>query len=207
MDHVRHRRYRIVPATLFVVGLLLTGCSSGSDESPSPPGDTSQTEEPTAPPPPEPTKPTEGTSGQQDNGGTDGSSGGSGGFNTAGRISTNFQGVWPEGTVELSNPTDETYTGTATIYDCSPTNRWTNTLPAKSVTLAPHGDSDTVSFSFKAEDTTQPTATHVVCLSLTGSPSPASSSFPDQNFTSPDENDEPEPPASPSGVIPAPDSS
>ncbi|MFI1175404.1 hypothetical protein [Streptomyces melanogenes] len=193
MDHVRRRRHRLVPVTLLAVGLLLSGCSSGSDESPSPPGDTSQTEEPTAPPPPEPTgQPTEDTGGQQTNGG------GSGGFKTAGRVSTDFDGVWPSVKVTFTNPTTDAYSGTATVYDCSPTGRWTTRTGPQPIKLSPD-ESVTLEWVFENSSNAPLVPVHTACVKTTGTPEPQSSPFPaDTVPPDPDEEPDPDSSASPS---------
>lgn len=174
------------------MGLLLAGCSSGSDESPSPPGDTSQTEEPTTPPPPEPTgQPTEDTGGQQTSGGGDG---GSGGFNTAGRVSTDFDGVWPSVKVTFTNPTTDTYSGTATVYDCSPTGRWTTGTGPQPVKLSPD-ESVTLEWVFENTSHAPLVPVHTACVKLTGKPDPQSSPFP-ADTVPPDPEEEPEEPES-----------
>lgn len=171
-----------------MVGLLFSGCSSGGgDEPPGPESGTDQPEENTEAPPTEPTQPTEptGDSGQQNNGGTDGSSGGNGGFNTAGRVSGNFTGIWPSGQGTLTNPTNETYTGTASFSDCTPgPGRWSTTSPDVPVSLSPGGSQD-VSFSF-TEDTSAPyVAQHVLCVRLTGRSTPITQTIPAPPPTSP----------------------
>ena len=175
------------------MGLLLSGCSSGSDESPSQPGDTSQTEEPTTPPPPEPTgQPTEDTGGQQTTGGGNGGSGGSGGFNTAGRVSTDFDGVWPSVKVTFTNPTSDTYSGTATVYDCSPTGRWTSRTGTRPINLSPD-ESVTLEWVFENTSHAPLIPVHTACVKLDGSPDPRSSTFP-ADTVPPDPEEEPSEP-------------
>ncbi|GAA0627292.1 hypothetical protein GCM10010394_67750 [Streptomyces crystallinus] len=173
-----------------MAGLLLSGCSSGSDD-PGPPGDTSQTDAPTTPPPQEPTgQPSEGTSGQQTNGGEDG--GGSGGFKTAGRVSTDFDGVWPSVRVTFTNTADDPYDGTATVSDCSPTGRWTTTTGPQPVKLS-HNESVTLEWVFENTSDEPLIPVHTACVTLNGDPKPRSSPFPAETVP-PDPEEEPSEP-------------
>ncbi|MEU4349076.1 hypothetical protein [Streptomyces sp. NPDC023838] len=197
MDHTRRRRHRLVPVTLLAVGLVLAGCSSGGgqDEPPPAPTDTAQTDDSTGAPPPEPTGTSDDTSGQQGNGGTDGNSGGSGGsggFNTAGRVSTDFDGVWPSVKVTFTNHASDTYSGTATVYDCSPTGRWTSRTAPQPVNLEPD-ESVTLEWVFENTSHAPLIPVHVACVKLTGNPNPQSSSFP-ADTVPPEPEEEPEEP-------------
>ncbi|PKV86400.1 hypothetical protein BX283_3964 [Streptomyces sp. TLI_146] len=176
------------------MGLLLAGCSSGKDENPTPPGDTSQTEESTTgPPPAEPTgQPSEDTSGQQTNGGEDG--GTSGGFKAAGRVSTDFDGVWPSVKVTFTNSGKDTYSGTATVSDCSPTGRWTTGTGPQPVNLSPD-ESVTLEWVFENTSHAPLIPAHTACVKLTGKPEAQSSPFP-ADTVPPDEEEEPDPASS-----------
>ncbi|MEV6553354.1 hypothetical protein AB0M57_32340 [Streptomyces sp. NPDC051597] len=195
MDHACRRRPRLLPAALLVLGLVLGGCSSGGGEPPGPSDESSQ-EETTGPPAEETGGTTGDTSSGSDSGGSDsgGDSGGGGGFDTAGRVSGSFAGAWPLVKLTLRNPSSETYTGTASFSDCTPgPNRWSTAPPDQSVSLPPNGDGPEITVTFPDDDGKETIPEHTVCVRLTGRPTPLVGTVKDENFTPPDQPEEPEP--------------
>ncbi|MGK5545957.1 hypothetical protein ACSNOH_14655 [Streptomyces sp. URMC 127] len=152
--------------------LLLTGCSSDDEKkTPDSPDGTATNATDTA----QPTN--------RENGGD---------FGTAGRLSGNFSGQWPELVrLDLANPSEtESYTGTVTVRDCSSgAGRSSFQPPSKSVTVGPNTTLDqpvSVSFSFPQE--AKPLRpTHTVCARLTGRSSEMTGVIEDNRFTPPPE--------------------
>lgn len=178
-----------------MVGVLLGGCSSGSD--PDEPTDSSdepaQTE--TTGPPPEETGGTTGDTSGDSAGNTDGGGNTSGGgFDAAGRVSGSFAGAWPLVKLDLTNPTNQTYTGTASFSDCTPgPNRWSTAPPDQSVSLPPGGDSVEITVTFPDDDGPETIPAHTVCVTLTGRSSQLVGTIKDENFQPPEQPEEPEP--------------
>lgn len=187
------------------MGLLLAGCSSGGgDEPPGRESDTTQPEDSTEQPSAEPTEEPPGDS----TGGRTHDGGGGGGFDTAGRVSPNFQGQWPGGVVTLTNISDEAYTGTATFSDCTPgPGRWSTASPAQSVSLPP-GEAVPLDFSFPTPDPAPaPIAEHILCVSLSGGDKPLSGAIADPAFVSPEQSEQSEPSSETPSETPSPSES
>ncbi|MEW2030680.1 hypothetical protein AB0901_09200 [Streptomyces roseifaciens] len=162
-------------ASAATTALLLTGCSSDDEKkTPDSPDDTATNATATA------------DTGQPTN------REGGGDFGTAGRLSGNFSGQWPELVIlKLANPSEtETYTGTVTVRDCSSgAGRSAFQPPSKSVTVGPNTTLDLpveVTFSFPQEAKPQ-RPTHTVCARLTGRSSEMTGVIEDYRFGAPSE--------------------
>ncbi|MGW1766495.1 hypothetical protein ACWCQL_20775 [Streptomyces sp. NPDC002073] len=90
-----------------------------------------------------------------------------GNFNTAGRLSDNFDGNWPDSYIKfVTNPSDETYVGTVSVVDCTP-GEPSRPLspPSQSVTVPPGGDPGKAEFKPPSEGVTPNQPRHM-CVTL-----------------------------------------
>ncbi|MET8630724.1 hypothetical protein ABZW30_44750 [Kitasatospora sp. NPDC004669] len=111
-----------------------------------------------------------GTGGGGAGGGSKASSSGSGGggFNTAGRLSDNFSGTWPDDlhlNVDNSSAT-AAFVGTVSVADCTDDKHTQKaTPPSQPVNVPPKG-SQALDFNFNPDTEKQPISTHTVCVKL-----------------------------------------
>ncbi|MEZ0064480.1 hypothetical protein ABIA32_000468 [Streptacidiphilus sp. MAP12-20] len=149
-------------AAAAVVGFaVLAGCSSGT----STPGPTTTAATATA------TGTDTGSAtatGSTGGGSTTGGGDDGGGFNTAGRISDNFSGTWPDDvhlTVENHSATDA-FVGTVRVADCtSETRTQQATPPSQPVNVPPNG-AQPLDFNFNPDTESPAISPHTVCVTL-----------------------------------------
>ncbi|MFG2825559.1 hypothetical protein ACGFX4_39795 [Kitasatospora sp. NPDC048365] len=93
---------------------------------------------------------------------------GGGGFNTAGQLSGNVGGIWPNANVKVKNDaTSGTFTGAVSkVYNCTPGEPQVQAAPVSStkLTLPAGTESGTISFKFSTDVTA---GTYTVCAVVT----------------------------------------
>lgn len=158
---------------------LLLACSNGSSSSG---GSGTTTSSPSPTESPTPTGSSQSTGGNGGNGGGNGGGGGggggggsggggggggNGGFNSAGRLSDNFSGSWPNFAPIVANTSSSSpFVGTVSVTECTSGSHPAHPNPsALTITVPPASSTTAPPFIFSGGNT-DPAAVHVVCARL-----------------------------------------
>lgn len=151
---------------------LLLACSNGSSSSGGS-GTTTSSPSPTESPTPTGSSQSTGGNGGGNGGGGGGGSGGggggggNGGFNSAGRLSDNFSGSWPNFAPIVANTSSSSpFVGTVSVTECTSGSHPAHPNPsALTITVPPASSTTAPPFIFSGGNT-DPAAVHVVCARL-----------------------------------------
>ncbi|MGC0313625.1 hypothetical protein [Kitasatospora acidiphila] len=171
MDRTSTRLLAAVGILSAGAGLLLA-CSNGSSSSGGS-GTTTSSPSPTESPTPTGSSQSTGGNGGGNGGGGGGGSGGggggggNGGFNSAGRLSDNFSGSWPNFAPIVANTSSSSpFVGTVSVTECTSGSHPAHPNPsALTITVPPASSTTAPPFIFSGGNT-DPAAVHVVCARL-----------------------------------------